>query len=138
MGAINLRDFGADIFECPACGASLLVRLGRDETLVRCVKCRGTPIHLSMIEAILQLGFGRHRDVCELSSRGALVDFLKRSFHRVSTSEFFDGIELGSSIGEVRCEDVMSLTYPDREFDLFTCTEVFEHVADDLAGFREV
>src|SRR5690606_28826015 len=38
----------------------------------------------------------------------------------------------------VRCEDVQALGYADASFDLFTSTEVFEHVPDDAAGFREI
>ncbi|MFT3756810.1 MAG: methyltransferase domain-containing protein [Pseudoxanthomonas sp.] len=124
--------------DAQVCGVSLLVRLGSDETLVRCIRCRGTPIHLSMIEAIRSLSSDSEWSVCELSSRGALVRYLEHRFREVVVSEYFDGVESGVSVDGVRCEDVMALTYPNARFDLLTCTEVFEHVADDLAGFREV
>ncbi|MBI5444620.1 MAG: class I SAM-dependent methyltransferase [Deltaproteobacteria bacterium] len=38
----------------------------------------------------------------------------------------------------IPCQDVERLTFPAGSFDLCTCTEVFEHVPDDGAGFREV
>ena len=129
--------FNARPFKCPSCGVSLLVKLDDSEILVRCVRCRGSAIHLSMMLAIENFVVDRG-DVCELSSRGALVRYLSRKFRSVSPSEYFDGTESGNMVDGVRCENVMSLTYADNQFDLFTCTEVFEHVADDVAGFKEV
>jgi SAM-dependent methyltransferase len=38
----------------------------------------------------------------------------------------------------VLCQDVQQLTFPDASFDVCTSTEVFEHVADDARGFREI
>ena len=38
----------------------------------------------------------------------------------------------------IRCEDVQRLTFADASFDVCTSTEVFEHVPDDIAGFREL
>lgn len=122
---------------CPCCGVSVLVKLDDSEIWVRCLRCRGTAIHLSMMRAIEKFVVGRG-EVCELSSRGALVHYLSRRFPSVSTSEYFDGREPGSLVDGVRCENVMSMTYADNRFDLFTCTEVFEHVADDMVGFKEV
>lgn len=126
-------------FRCPACGPSLLLRLGADETRVRCLRCRGTPVHLSVIEAIRTFAppLGT-LSACELSTRGALARFLRRHCGRLALSEFLDGVEPGTERGGIRCEDVQALTYADASFDLTTSTEVFEHVPDDLAGFREL
>ncbi|HLU12794.1 MAG TPA: class I SAM-dependent methyltransferase [Arenimonas sp.] len=126
-------------FRCPSCGPSLLVRLGNDETQVRCLRCRGTPIHLSVIAAIREFAFPlAGRAACELSSRGALVRFLQRHAGSLATSEYFDDVPPGGLRDGVRCEDVQALGYADASFDLFTSTEVFEHVPDDAAGFREI
>ncbi len=78
------------------------------------------------------------RSAYELSSRGALVKFLKARVRSLATSEYFPGVEPGAFRGGVQCQDVMRLTFPDASFDLVTSTDVFEHVADDARGFREV
>lgn len=74
----------------------------------------------------------------EMSSRGPLFEYLKRHVGQLAYSEFFDDIEPGAYRGQVQCQDVQTLTYPDMSFDLCTSTEVFEHVPDDLRGFREI
>lgn len=76
--------------------------------------------------------------VYELSSRGALVGYLRRRFHNLTISEFYDDVRPGDFKKGVQCQDVQHLTYPDQTFDLVTCTEVFEHVPDDIRGFREI
>lgn len=135
----TLASLRARFFDCPACGHSLLIRIGNDEVKVRCIRCRGTPVHLSIVEAVRHFAPDPATKVaCELSIRGALARFLKRHFARVETSEFFDDLPTGTARDGVRCENVMALTYADNSFDLSTSTEVFEHVADDIAGFREL
>jgi len=126
-------------FRCPACGPSLLLALGDDEMLVRCLRCRGTPVHLSLVAAVATCvpGLGRRR-AYELSTTGAALAWLRRRCRSVATSEYLDGVSPGSLRDGVRCEDVQRLSFTDGSFDLCTSTEVFEHVPDDTAGFREL
>ena len=126
-------------FRCPACGPSLLLTLGDDEMLVRCLRCRGTPVHLSLVAAVASHvpGLGQRR-AYELSTTGAALAWLRRRCHSVATSEYLDGVEPGGLRNGVRCEDVQRLSFADGSFDLCTSTEVFEHVPDDRAGFREL
>ncbi|HTA66607.1 MAG TPA: methyltransferase domain-containing protein [Xanthomonadaceae bacterium] len=63
--------------------------------------------------------------------------YLRKKIVHVDTSEYMDGVEPGSFRDGVRCEDVQRLSFADGQFDLCTSTEVFEHVRDDIAGFRE-
>ena len=56
----------------------------------------------------------------------------------LACSEYFPEVARGSVRDGIACEDVQSLTYNDARFDLCTSTEVFEHVADDSAGFAEI
>ncbi len=76
--------------------------------------------------------------VYELSARGALVRYLTRRYRDVTLSEYRDGERPGAMRRGLACQDVQQLRYADASFDLVTSTEVFEHVADDRAGFREV
>ena len=76
--------------------------------------------------------------VYELSSRGALCRYLRRTFRRVTVSELWDDVTPGTFRHGVQCQDVQRLTYGDASFDLVTSTEVFEHVPDDRRAFAEV
>jgi SAM-dependent methyltransferase len=126
-------------FRCPACGPSLLLRLGDDETQVRCLRCRGTPVHLAMVDAINALASDLPTlRAYELSSSGALLAYLRRNCASVAASEYLHGVAPGSMREGIRCEDVQRLSFEDACFDLCTSTEVFEHVPDDRAGFREL
>ena len=73
-----------------------------------------------------------------MSAQGPLVAFLRRHCAALTTSELLDGIEPGASRDGVLCQNVERLTFADASFDLCTSSEVFEHVEDDAAGFREV
>ena len=126
-------------FSCPACGPSLLLRLGTDEMLVRCVRCRSTPVHLSLIAAIAAHAPDLSRtDAYELSTHGAVHAYLGRHCASLQSSELLPGAAPGEIRDGIRSEDVQRLTFGDGSFDLCTSTEVFEHVPDDLAGFREL
>jgi SAM-dependent methyltransferase len=134
MGSFAIR-----LSSCPACGPTLLVRYQAGEMGVRCLRCRATPVTLSLIEVLR----GLHPDlpglrVFELSSRGALVRFLQKQRVQLTLSEYFDDVAPGSVRDGVQCQDVMALTFADRSFDLCTSTEVFEHVPDDARGFAEI
>lgn len=126
-------------FRCPGCGPSLLLRLGDDETQVRCLRCRGTPVHLALVDALaIHAGDLARLDAYELSSSGPVLAFLRRHCRDVASSELLDGVAPGDMRDGIRCEDVQRLTFADGSFDLCTSTEVFEHVPDDRAGFREL
>ena len=56
----------------------------------------------------------------------------------LTCSEYFDDVPPGQRRDGVLCQDVQQLTFAGASFDLCTSTEVFEHVPDDLRGFREV
>lgn len=140
VGAIaRIRDLRLRPFHCPGCGPSLLLRMGADEMQVRCLRCRGTPVHLSLVAALVACCHDLSgQEACELSTTGALLRYLQRHCRSVATSEYLEGVAPGSSRNGVRCEDVQRLSYADGSFDLCTSTEVFEHVPDDRAGFREL
>jgi SAM-dependent methyltransferase len=124
---------------CPGCGVSLFVKWFDDETGVRCLRCGATPVHLAAIDAVACLLATRPVSTAyEMSSRGALLAYLRRKIPHVVTSELLEGVEPGSCRDGLRCEDVQKLSFANGMFDLCTSTEVFEHVPDDMSGFAEV
>lgn len=133
------REFALRAARCPFCGPTLMVKLRNDEIAVRCLRCGASAIHLSVGCAIAShIPDLQACDVYELSARGALVDFLRRSARSLATSEYFADTMPGASRDGVRCEDVQRLTFADASFDLVTHTEVLEHVPDDASAFREM
>ena len=138
-GLLSVRELGARLSTCPACGPTLLARLARDAIAVRCVRCGASGIHMSIAQVIQKL----YPDlsalaVYEMSARGPFFEFLKRRAGALTCSEYFDNVEPGHWRDGVQCQDVARLTFPDASFDLCTSTEVFEHVPDDVRGFREI
>ncbi len=125
---------------CALCGFPISVRLCKTDVGVRCPICGASAISQSLVEAlscnISNLG---ECDAYELSSTGVLVRFLNRRTRSLIVSEFFDDVPVGKcSSSGIRCEDAQSLTFADESFDLCTSTEVFEHVASDIAAFGEL
>jgi len=124
---------------CPFCGPTVLVCLRREPIGVRCVRCAASAVHLSLGWTLQsRIPLLDERDVCELSARGPLVEFLRRRARSVATSEYFPGLASGTLHAGIRCEDVQQLSYADESFDLVTHTEVLEHVPDDARAFAEL
>jgi len=124
---------------CPLCGHHLQLRLDIDEMGVRCARCGASPVTQSIVAVIrAECPALTALSAYELSSRGALVDWLAARVGKLTTSEYLPGVAPGDTAGGVRCEDVQHLSFADAMFDLCTSTEVFEHVADDHAGFSEL
>lgn len=137
--ALQLKSVRVGWWICPVCGNSLQIRLNMDEMGVRCIRCGASPVTQSIVDVIR----AEHPDlsslsVYELSSRGALVEWLIPRAGSLTTSEYIPDSPPGSMQKGIRCEDVQRLTFEDSVFDLCTSTEVFEHVDDDHAGFSEV
>jgi SAM-dependent methyltransferase len=124
---------------CALCGFALQVRLRRDEIAVRCLRCGASAITQSLVDVLLQACPDLSvRDAYELSAQGPLVRWLRTRVRSLTTSEYFDGVPPGNAHNETVCQDVQGLTWASAHFDLCTSTEVFEHVEDDMAGFREI
>ena len=88
--------------------------------------------HLEMCSRLSRLS------VYEASSRGTVVNFLRKRALRLTVSEFFPEIPRGESRNGIQCQDLQALTFGDDAFDLCSSTEVFEHIADDQKAFKEI
>ena len=77
-------------------------------------------------------------DTYELSTAGPLYAFLSKHCSSVTGSEYWPDVPPGEWRGRAQCQNIEALTYADESFDLVTSTEVFEHVVNDMNGFREV
>jgi len=139
LSMLQPRALATRLFRCPICGPSLLLRLAAEPIAVRCARCAASAIHLSLVAVLKSVrpGFGAEA-VYELSARGPLFEFLKRTVANLTASEHFDDVPPGGRRDGVLCQDVRRLTFTDGSFDVCTSTEVFEHVADDVLGFHEI
>lgn len=139
LSILRLGDLAARRVDCPICGPSVLLRLTRSGIGVRCMRCGASAITLAMVSVLVTARPGfRGEQVYELSSRGALFEFLRREVSALKCSEFFDDVAPGEMRDGVQCQDVERLTFSSEAFDLVTATEVFEHVPDDRRGFAEI
>jgi SAM-dependent methyltransferase len=125
---------------CPRCGGKNFLLLGRISFLTRCLRCSANLTNVSVIEAIKRTYAGtvEEADAYELSSYGATLEWLRAHARSITFSEYMPEHPFGQQVCGIRNEDVQQLTFRDECFDLVTCNQVFEHVADDLAGFREL
>lgn len=134
-----LKALRVKIGRCPICGFSVLIKLNNNEISVRCIHCNASAVIMSLILVLnLLVPDLQDKHVYEMSSRGPLWRFLKSHSKRLTCSEFFDEVPPGSFKDSIQCQDVQSMTFPDNNFDIVTCTEVFEHVPNDIKGFSEV
>ena len=125
---------------CPVCASKRpMIRLNTNEISVRCLSCRASAITMSLVTVLRRIvpDLG-NKEVYELSSRGALYNFLTRNSKKLTFSEFYKDVPPGDYFHGIQCQDVQNLTYDNESFDLCTSTEVFEHVPDDLKGFSEI
>ena len=122
------------------CGRTVFIKLrDNDLSAIRCIRCGASVTSMAIAIALRELvADWKDKEIYELSSRGPFFRFLQKSGSHLTYSEYFEDIPPGAYKGTVQCQDVQALTYGDKSFDLCTCTEVFEHVPNDLKGFREI
>lgn len=123
---------------CPNCQGRWFLSLRADPFMTRCLFCLANATNLSLIPVIAQHA-RRHRieTAWEMSTYGATLAYLKRSVPRVHASEYFPGVVPGALVEGVMNQDVQNTSFADDSLDLVTSNQVFEHVEDDLRGFRE-
>ena len=112
LGRVSPKALAVSTGACPACGSTVFVRFADDEIAVRCLRCRGTPVHLAVVHAVRSNleGAPAELDAYEMSSRGPLLSWLRRTFRHVTCSEFMPEVPPGEVAGGIRSEDVQKLT----------------------------
>jgi SAM-dependent methyltransferase len=140
--AIDILDFRSLRFKlsrCPLHGKSLFVRLNDSMLGVRCVFCGASPIATAIVNVLARYEPDfRSKAIYEMSARGPFYKYLNRIADNLACSEYYDNVNPGDFSNGVMCQDVQRLTFSDGVFDICTSTEVFEHVPNDIKGFREI
>ena len=132
----NFFNIKFSIEHCPLCETKVLFVSFDKNIFTRCIVCRNTCLNLGLIPIIKEIL--PVDSAYELSTYGGTHDFLKKNVSNLSTSEFFPNHQLGKYVDGIRNEDVQKLSFADKEFDLVTSNQVFEHVPDDIKGFKEI
>lgn len=105
----------------------------------KCRYCQTIPRNRALVNALNRFTpEWKSQAVHESSPGGGLSEYLKKSCRAYSSSHFFPGVPRGTYVGEHRSEDLAALTFPDASFDIFVTSDVFEHVANPAAAFREI
>ncbi len=126
----------AEVGDCPTCGRTIFLAVGNGGFYVRCLRCRANITNLAIAEYVKK----NLRDVpaaYEMATYGSTHDYLKRHCKYFESSEYIPGRNPGEIVDGIRNEDAQNLSFKMDNFDLVTSNQVFEHVPDDLAAFRE-
>jgi SAM-dependent methyltransferase len=106
--------------------------------MTRCLRCLANVTNLSLIPVIEAHSKLHNIGIAwEMSTYGATLEYLRRWVPDVYVSEYFEGATPGVVVGGVVNQDVQRLTFAEASLDLITSNQVFEHVPDDVQGFRE-
>ena len=118
-------------FKCKSCGASLRYRHQAEVLL----SLYGAGRH-SLADAVRDDRFPG-LDIYEPGLIGPFRPRLRRLRGYV-TSYLWRDLRPGEERDGVRCENLQALTFADCSFDLILTSDIFEHVRDPWAAFREI
>ena len=134
----KLKHFAIKFETCTLCSWRIQIKTNNDEMAVRCTRCFASPVAQSLGAVVKSKLKSTRKSLYELSSRGAFVRFLFKQNLQLTLSEYFDNCQTGTVNDGVLCQDVEKLTFADESFDMCTSLEVFEHVENDIQGFKEI
>lgn len=142
----DAADQAGGVFEnegtCPCCDQKtrFVARTSwyRDDYL--CLACGCIPRERALMFCIERFFPGWRDAVIHESSPGSRGTSPKLRLHAKGYlgSQFSPGIPLGTIHQGWRCEDIEKMTFADASIDLHVTQDVFEHIFDPAAAFREI
>lgn len=127
---------------CPTCNSE--TRFVAETAVLRssykCTSCGSVPRERALIktlETFYPAWAALRLHESSPAARGASLRFRKESADYIA-SQFFPGVEPGSLVNGVRCENLEALTFSDNEIDLHVSQDVMEHVFDPMRAFAEI
>jgi SAM-dependent methyltransferase len=136
-GAMNITPRGKahnirDAFACPTCGVGMRYR--NQAAAILDAFARG---YVWSLRGAVEAGLFNNVAIYE----AALYGPFRRRFSGLKNytrSYFWENMALGTTHDGVRCEDLTRLTFDSEMFDLVITSDVFEHVFEPEAAFREI
>lgn len=106
----------------------------------RCSNCGSVPRERALMQVIeTHFPNWRNMTIHESSpSKGGASAYISKECPQYIPSQFFPEQELGSFIGNVRCENLEALTFSDESLDLHITQDVLEHVFHPSKVFSEI
>ncbi len=127
---------------CPVCDSDVTFVSNspwfRDNYI--CVNCKSIPRERALM-TVVETNYPNWRELKIHESspvyRGASARF-KQECSNYIASQYYLGKEPGSSVNGFRCENLESLTFADNSVDIHITQDVFEHVFNPYAAFKEI
>jgi hypothetical protein len=106
----------------------------------RCVRCHSIPRWRGIIYVLNdQFPNWRHLTIHECGASGSASRKLRREAAGYSGSRYLiPEVPPGTVVGNVTCQDIEDLTFPDESFDLVVTQDVLEHVLRPDRAFAEI
>jgi SAM-dependent methyltransferase len=109
----------------------------RDQYL--CLRCHSIPRNRALLKVLGQhFPSWRVLGIHESSPCGPASDKIRRECPGLVSTQFFLDVPRGEVRNGQRSEDLESLTFPDRSFDLVITQDVFEHILRPEKAFAEI
>ena len=106
-----------------------------------CARCHSMPRWRAMIR-VLNTRFPKWRNlqIHECGSSGLATEKIRREATGYSGSRYLNSADVprGQLVGNVSCQDIEDLTFPDESFDLVLTQDVLEHVLRPDRAFTEI
>jgi SAM-dependent methyltransferase len=126
---------------CPICDSQTLFT-EKDKWLrdfYVCQKCWSIPRQRAII-VVLNRFYPEWKNlkIHESSPGGPSSKKIEKHCAEYTPTQFFQDVSLGKSKDGIRCENLEQMTFEDNSFDLMITQDVFEHVMNPLAAFKEI
>ena len=126
---------------CPICDTEVIFTSDNDwyrDHLI-CPICRSLPRHRAFFHVLTQ-NFPEYRKMRIHES--SPIDYIAKAMFEdcigYSASHFWTNLPLGSWNGNLTCQDIERMTFPDGFFDLFVTMDVMEHLLNPVRALREI
>lgn len=138
--------------KCTVCGSFSLIRLTNDNFRENCycVRCHSfnrqrqiafvlcNAISNTQITSLKDLASVKHLSIYNTEAGGVLHHFLSQANQYVCSEYFGEQYKGGDYINGRMHQDLMCLSFSDKQFDFVISTDVFEHIADPYIAHQEV
>lgn len=106
----------------------------------RCILCNSIPRQRAMMNVLNNMRPNwRELTIHESSPSGPTMELMKQECPEYSYSYFIEQYMLGEKLGNGGTnQNIEKMTFDDDSFDIYITQDVFEHVNNPFAGFKEI